>query len=96
MMNPALRSSARGLLCRLAMTCRSLIAAVCLAGAGALHAEIIAGQNLLTNGSATSPLATGWTVIAGGGNGWNTRGGGYDNEGEFRDLVRAVPAVTDD
>ena len=74
-------TAARGLLSWRAMTCRPLIAAVCLAGAGISHAEINAGQNLLTNGSATDPMATGWTVISAGGDGWTTRGGGYDNVG---------------
>jgi hypothetical protein len=42
-----------------------------------------AGINLLTNPSATAPLATGWTVIANGGSGWatSTTGGGQDGVG---------------
>jgi hypothetical protein len=55
-----------------------------LATAGSLIAEFQPGVNLLTNGSATAPLATGWTVIAAGGNGWsNTSTGGYDATGGY-------------
>ncbi len=75
--------AARGLPSGLAMSCRTLIAAASLAGAGILNAEIIAGQNLLTNGSATEAVATGWTVIANGGSGWATGGGGYDSDGGY-------------
>ncbi len=65
------------------MKLNSFIVIITLALAGFTHAGITAGVNLLTNGSATSPVTTGWTVITGGGNGWGTGGGGYDNIGSY-------------
>ena len=73
----------RRLLFRPAVNRCLVLAALWLAGAGSVRAGITPGQNLLTNGSATGPVATGWTVIASGGGGWATGGGGYDTEGGY-------------
>jgi hypothetical protein len=44
-------------------------------------AALPVGQNLLVNGSGAADMTSGWTVIAGGGNGWGRAGsGGYDAE----------------
>lgn len=57
---------------------------VLLLAAGPLYAGITAGQNLLTNGSATGPLTDGWTILAAGGQGWaRTGSGGNDSVGGY-------------
>ncbi len=44
------------------------------------HSEIIAGKNLLTNGSGEAAANVGWT-LTNGGSGWALAGGGYDATG---------------
>jgi hypothetical protein len=43
----------------------------------------VAAQNLLTNPGAETGDMSGWTIIANGGNGWSTRGSGYEGTHSF-------------
>jgi hypothetical protein len=60
------------------------VAAVLVAATGSLFGAILPGTNLLSNGSATEPVTSGWSGIVNGGSGWtNTSSGGYDTEGGY-------------